>query len=179
MLSEITERRQQAVSLIEDMATAALARIYGPDHALRFISNEGERQEGKATNFTMRLQVVSKYKGQELVTGLIGSVGGGLIEAVAFALRIAFLSVLGWNGPVLLDEAYSAMSADGKLQALAGFLKETCELTGRQIIFVTHAGHGFREVADRIIHVSNEDGEAVVRYVDASHIPSLPASEGW
>ena len=173
VLSEITRLRTDAIRLIEQTATAALERVYGPGNALRFTTNEGKRQEGKTTSSTMTLNHVSTYRGQELVTGLLGEIGGGAIEAIGFALRIAFLGVTGCDY-LLLDEAYAGVSQDGKLKRLTEFLQETYEQTGGQVIFVTHNGHALADVASRIILVEkSDDGPAMVRLIDKSEIPAL------
>jgi ABC-type sulfate/molybdate transport systems ATPase subunit len=69
---------------------------------------------------------------------------------------------------VLLDEAWKSMSNDEKLDAVAKFLKEITDATGRQVIFATHKQDVFGKVASRILKVSKHDGVAKVDTVQAN-----------
>lgn len=162
LLSEITERREQAIQAIENMASAALRQTYGPGYALRFETFEDKRKEGDA-NFKMEIRISSPHEGKSLETGLLGERGGGVIEVVAFALRMAALNWLGYDGPLIIDEAWKSMSNDHKIEEIAKFLRDVTDNTGRQVIFATHKSDVFGNVADRIIRVEKtKDGLATV-----------------
>jgi hypothetical protein len=165
LLSEITDRRKNAIDSIEKMGTFALRLVYGEGYKLRFNTFEEKRKEGIG-NFKMEINVVSPFNGGELTTGLMGERGGGVIEIVAFALRIAALNWAHYNGPLILDEAYKSMSNDDKLQSVAQFLKEVSSQTGRQILFATHRAETFSKVADNIVLVDKKDGIAQCTCVD-------------
>jgi ABC-type thiamine transport system ATPase subunit len=95
-------------------------------------------------------------------TGLLNERGGGLIEVVSFALRIAALKWLKYDGPILLDEAWKSMSNDYKIDRVVDFLREVTDSTGRQVILVTHMFDKFGPEADNIVHVTKVDGKASV-----------------
>src|SRR5579862_5639888 len=101
LLSEITDRREVALNAIETMASAALRQIYGEGYALRFETFEDKRKDGES-NFKMEIRISSPHEGKILETGLLGERGGGVIEVVAFALRIAALNWLNYDGPIIL-----------------------------------------------------------------------------
>lgn len=65
--------------------------------------------------------------------------GGGYVDVIAFALRIALLELLHIPGPVILDESFKMVSRDHGFAERAGrFLRQLSEDLGRQIILVTH-----------------------------------------
>jgi len=163
--SEIFERRKQAIDAIESMGTSALKIVYGSDYKLKFNTYDEKRAAGKSTGFNMDIQVVSDFKGKEFATGLFGERGGGVIETVSFALRIAALEWQGYEGPLLLDEAYKSISNDSKLEKIAQFLRYIADETGRQIIFATHKAEVFGQIADNIIYVKKENGIADVENI--------------
>ena len=162
--AQIVEIRQRAIDAIEDMGTSSLKLSYGKDYALRFNTFDEKRKEGVA-NFKMELQAVSKVKGKELVTGLVGERGGGLQENAAFSLRMAALEWLNYSGPLLIDEAWKSVSNDYKLHAQAQFLRYIIDATGRQVIFATHKGDVFGKYADNIILIEMVDGVATARNI--------------
>jgi hypothetical protein len=132
---------------------------------LKFNTFEEKRKEG-IPNFKMEIKIASPIEKEELLTGLIGERGGGVVEIVAFALRIAALSWLHYDGPLILDEAYKSMSNDHKIWDVANFLKEVSEYTNRQIIFATHKAEVFGTVANKIIEIENCDGVAQYKNID-------------
>lgn len=157
LLSEITERRQEAIESIEKMSTVALQMVYGKGYALKFNTYEEKRKEG-AANFKMDINILSPFGDDVLITGLKGERGGGVVEIVAFALRMAALNWLNYDGPIVLDEAYKSMSNDDKLKSVAAFIREITDYTDRQVIFATHRAEVFGKVANQVIKVSNTDG---------------------
>jgi hypothetical protein len=159
LLSEIIDRRQKAIDSIEEIGTYALRTIYGAGYKLKFDTFEEKRKDG-APNFKMELNITSPLGDSEVTTGLDDERGGGLIEIVAFSLRIAALNWLNYEGPIILDEAYKSMSADGKLEAIAEFLRELANATQRQIIFATHRAEVFAPVADNVIRIESNNGIA-------------------
>ncbi|MFA7534300.1 MAG: ATPase, partial [Tissierellaceae bacterium] len=65
--------------------------------------------------------------------------GGGVVDIVSLALRIAFLQTHKprIEGPLILDEPAKHVS-DDYIYNVADFLRQTSELFNRQIIMVTH-----------------------------------------
>jgi hypothetical protein len=167
MLSEINERRQTAITAIEEMGSSALHLVYGECYRLKFNAYDEKRGTG---TYKMDILIGSPHEGKELLTGLIGERGGGVVEIVSFALRIAALNWCGYEGPLILDEAYKSMSADEKIEAVARFLRHVCDMMGRQLIFATHKLEVFGPLADHIVHVTNSDGLATVTSISPSSV---------
>jgi DNA repair exonuclease SbcCD ATPase subunit len=159
MLSEIVERRQNQLDVIQSIATSALQQIYGDEYSLKFDTFEEQRKDG-VNNFRIEIKIVSPHNGENMETGLLNERGGGLIEVVSFALRIAALKWLKYNGPILLDEAWKSMSNDYKIDQVVQFLKEVTDSTGRQVILVTHMFDKFGPEADNIVCITKNDGVA-------------------
>jgi hypothetical protein len=169
LLSEIVDRRKIAIESIEEIGTHALRMVYGHGYRLKFDTFEEKRKEG-VPNFKMEINIASPIDDTEVITGLDDERGGGLIEIVAFSLRIAALNWLNYDGPIILDEAYKSMSNDGKLVAVAHFMKELSEATSRQIIFATHRAEVFAAVAENIIQIENKNGIANFKIIDKNMI---------
>ena len=159
MLSEIVDRRQNQLDAIQSIATSALQQIYGEEYSLKFETFEEQRKDG-VNNFRIEIKIISPHNGEEMETGLLNERGGGLIEVVSFALRIAALKWLKYNGPILLDEAWKSMSNDYKIDQVVQFLRQVTDSTQRQVILVTHMFDKFGPEADNIVHVLKNDGVA-------------------
>ena len=168
---EALERRQEAVDAIQAMTSTALGQAYGPDYRLTFDTHEDKREAG-SSNYTMTILVGSDCEGGELLTELEESRGGGITDAVAFALRIGALDFMGYEGPMIMDEAYKQISNDDKLDVIARFLYDYSRQTGRQFIFATHKADVFGEYADRVIHITKTDGVAQARLVQTGAFES-------
>jgi hypothetical protein len=173
LLEEVKGRRKQAMESIENMGTCALRLVYGQGYRLKFNTFDEDKKDG-VSKFKMELNIVSPFEDGELTTDLMGARGGGVVEIVAFAIRIAALNWAHYTGPLILDEAYKSMSNDGKLKSVANFLYEVSKSTNRQIIFATHKSDVFGEIADNIILVENNNGIAKCTYID--DIADLPTN---
>jgi hypothetical protein len=145
LMSEIAENREVGLKMIEDTATYALQSVYGSDYYFKFQSLEDRSQ------FKITMQVGSSFNGKIVWTGLIDSIGGGGVEVIAFALKIAALNWKNYSGPLLLDETYKSMSKDEKIDNLVDFLDQVSSETKRQIIFATHDVGAFAPIAKTII----------------------------
>ena len=68
--------------------------------------------------------------------------GGGIVDIISLALRIAFLQIHKpqIEGPLILDEPAKHVSED-YIFNVADFLKKASEMFERQIIMVTHNDH--------------------------------------
>jgi hypothetical protein len=159
------ERRKKAKKDIEDIGTTALQYIY--DNSYELILNFVE--DKKKEDLGLRMEFIIKNtlgNNQFIETGLIGERGGGIVEVVAFSLRIAALNLLGYEGPLIIDEAYKSISHDYKLDNVAVFLKQVTQHLNRQIIFATHKQDVFGEVADKMFEIQkNNDNIAVVKEI--------------
>lgn len=169
--SEVKERRRKASSTIAGLGTAALRHVYGDGYELRFT------EAGDAANLNMKIEIVSLLDGEELTTGLMGERGGGVVEVVAFALRMAALGWRHYDGPIILDEAYKSMSADDKITRVAEFLAYVTEQKGRQVIFATHKADVFGHVAHSVLRISHEAGVASAERLSEDEKAELASQE--
>jgi DNA repair exonuclease SbcCD ATPase subunit len=165
LLSETFERRQAQLLAIENIATSALRQVYGNEYSLKFDTFEEKRKDG-GNNFKIEIKIISPHEGEDMETGLLGERGGGLIETVSFALRIAALKWLNYNGPILLDEAWKSMSTDNKIDEVASFLKDVSVQSDRQVILITHMLNKFGKIADNIVKINKVDGVATTQKIE-------------
>lgn len=172
--AEIKERRRKTMDAIADLGTTALQQVYGDGYSLRF-AEAGDADN--AANLRLEIEIVSLLDGEELATGLLGERGGGVVEVVAFALRIAALGWRRYEGPLILDEAYKSMSADDKIGRVADFLSRLAEETGRQVLFATHKADVFGRVAKSVVLVSQAKGEAHVQGLSEDERVELVSQE--
>lgn len=89
--------------------------------------------------------------------------GGGIVDIVSIALRIAMIQLHNdppINGPIILDEPGKHVSAAFSIK-LAEFLKFISVQFNKQIIFVTH-NEDLRAIADKTYTVALKDGKSVV-----------------
>lgn len=128
--------RQQLVERIEETVTAALQTVLADD-SVRF---EVEIREvgGRAS---AEWKVVSRYAEVEVSNNPEDARGGGIVDIVSLALRLALLELSRPRpeGPVILDEPAKMVSAE-YAENLAFFLRSYARETGRQFIVITHNG---------------------------------------
>lgn len=128
--------REQAKIQVESLVTKCLQFIF--DSNIEFLI-EIEELRGKAN---AEFYVVSQSDDSIIKTKPELSRGGGVVDIVSLALRIAFLQTHKprIEGPLILDEPAKHVS-DDYIFNVADFLKQTSELFNRQIIMVTHNDH--------------------------------------
>ena len=115
LMSKATEIRDSAIDTIESIVTTGIKFIYGDDYRVQFDKHEEQREDGNKSGFKIGFQIVSDTENGELVTG-INDRGGGLAEVTSSLVRFAFLKMKNHDGFILLDESWSAVSADLKMQ---------------------------------------------------------------
>lgn len=128
--------REQSKNQIESLVTKCLQFIFESD--IKFLI-EIEEQRGKSN---AEFYVVNEVEDIFIKTKPELSRGGGVVDIVSLALRIAFLQTHKpkIEGPLILDEPAKHVS-DEYIFNVADFLKQTSELFNRQIIMVTHNDH--------------------------------------
>lgn len=154
LTSTAKKARDTTIKGIENLATLAVQSVY--DEPIKIRLQYGEKSKSDSSD-KLVLQVVRDTPKGEVVTGLMDEVGGGLIETVSFALRIACIKWLGYKGPIILDEAYKSLSSDEKIERIATFLQELNESVGNQIIFSTHKQDVFGPIASKVFIVSQKN----------------------
>lgn len=153
LLHKVSEyARQQACREIEQMITSALQSVFNSDIKFRIETSE---TRGRTE---MEFYVVSSYGGAEVVTRPQDARGGGVVDVVSLALRIALLQIYRplLPGPIILDEPAKHVSEE-YAGNVAYFLKNISQYFQRQIIMVTH-NQTLAEAADRSFLVEMKDG---------------------
>lgn len=128
--------RNQAKLQIESLVTNCLQYIF--ENNIEFkIEIEELRNKPNAEFY-----VITKEDNSIIKTKPELSRGGGVVDIISLALRIAFLQIHKpkIQGPLILDEPAKHVSED-YIFNVADFLKKTAEMFDRQIIIVTHNNH--------------------------------------
>lgn len=128
--------REQAKDQIESLVTKCLQYIF--ESNIEFLI-EIEELRGKSN---AEFYVISQVEDILIKTKPELSRGGGVVDIVSLALRIAFLQTHKprIEGPLILDEPAKHVS-DEYIFNVSDFLKQTSELFNRQVIMVTHNNH--------------------------------------
>lgn len=128
--------RNQAKRQIETLVTKCLQYIFETN--IEFVI-ELDELRGKAN---AEFYVVNVNEDIIIKTKPELSRGGGVVDIVSLALRIAFLQIHKpkIEGPLILDEPAKHVSED-YIFNVGDFLKQTSEMFNRQIIMVTHNQH--------------------------------------
>jgi DNA repair exonuclease SbcCD ATPase subunit len=152
--------REQAKQQIETLVTNALQYVFGPLFSFQI---ELEEHGNKAV---AEFYVVSEYEGVKVKTRPQDSRGGGVVDIVTLALRVALIETVQprREGPLLLDEPGKHVSGDYVLY-LYEFLKSLSTMFNRQIIMITHNYH-LAQSGDLSYEVSIKDGISEVTKID-------------
>lgn len=157
LLQKVSEyAREQSRIQIESLVTNCLQYIF--DSSLEFKIEINEVRGRPEAEF----YVISKYGGTEIKTKPQDARGGGVIDIISLAIRIAMLecSNLDNKGPIILDEPAKHVS-DDYINQVAEFLKQVTKMFDRQVIMVTHNKH-LSEMADKWYRIEMNDGVSVV-----------------
>lgn len=125
--------RNQAKTQIENLVTKCLQFIF--ESNVKFsIEIEDLRSKAHAEFY-----VIDETKDLQIKTKPELSRGGGVVDIVSLALRIAFLQIHKpkIQGPLILDEPAKHVSQEF-ISNVGEFLKQTSDMFDRQIIMITH-----------------------------------------
>jgi DNA repair exonuclease SbcCD ATPase subunit len=128
--------REQAKKQIETLVTKCLQYVF--ESNIEFII-EIEELRNKAN---AEFYVINEVDDIIIKTKPELSRGGGVVDIISLALRIAFLQIHKpqIQGPLILDEPAKHVSEE-YIFNVGDFLKQTSEMFNRQIIMVTHNHH--------------------------------------
>lgn len=157
LLQNVSEyAREQARQQIEILVTNALQYVFGTDIQFKIEINE-VRGRPDAEFF-----VKSVYGDYIVETRPQDARGGGVVDVISLALRIAMLQAFQptRNGPLILDEPAKHVSEE-YIGGVAQFLKYYSDLFSRQVIMITHNQH-LSEIADHVFWVELKQGKSVV-----------------
>nr|WP_296153416.1 ATPase [uncultured Peptoniphilus sp.] len=148
--------RNQATHQIEDIVTQSIAYIM--QNSSKFTVDLLEKRGLPIAEFYVK----SDYGDYSVKTKPELSRGGGVVDIVSLALRIAFLENHRpkIEGPLFLDEPGKHISND-YIFNMGEFLKECSRLFNRQIIMVTHDDY-LTNICDKSFRVEIRNGESTV-----------------
>ncbi len=128
--------REQAKKQIETLVTKCLQYVFESD--IEFVI-EIEEMRNKAN---AEFYVINETEDMIIKTKPELSRGGGVVDIISLALRIAFLEIHKpqIQGPLILDEPAKHVSED-YIFNVGDFLRQTSEMFNRQVIMVTHNHH--------------------------------------
>lgn len=156
--------REQNQKQVERIVTSALSSVFGEDFS--FAIELAERGGQPAADFFVPAQV----GGETVRLAPHESRGGGVVDVVALALRLALLEAVRppRGGPLVLDEPCKHVSRE-YLPHVARFLREMSRRFGRQIIMVTHAQE-LEDAADAVFRVEKSGDESRVSRISPAGI---------
>lgn len=157
--------REQARQNIEAWVSGALQFVFGTDDvAFRVVLAE------KNNRPDAEFFVVSNYDGVMVETRPQDARGGGVVDIVSLALRIALMESgkQQTDGPLMLDEPGKHVSEEYGMM-LAQFLKGVTQKTKRQVLLVTHNNY-LAESGDRSYQVVLQQGISVVTERDRGQL---------
>lgn len=158
-----SERRVNIVTSIENITNKFIQQIYGVDHKFVFA------EEGAAFDKLTPL-IYSPFEGEDFAASLRKGTGGGLQQVAGFGIRLAALELEDAPQPLVMDEQFSMVSSDYKIDLLNQSLVQYFRTTKRQSIFITHKADIFGKDADRIIKLDKKDGVAIAKEVTYQEI---------
>lgn len=156
-----TYAREQSKRQVEDLVTRCLQFIFETD--IEFLIELSEKRSVPNAEFYVR----SNYdEGYSIITKPELERGGGVVDIISIALRIAFIQlhkpVL--QGPIILDEPGKHVSED-YIFNLGDFLSKSSSLFKRQIIMVTHNAH-LAQICDKFYSVDIKNGVSCVEEIN-------------
>lgn len=157
VVKEVGLKTQQELEYhISNLVSAAISSVF-PDNPYQFKVQFVQRRSKTECDLLLE-------KDGELIHPL-SATGGGVVDIISFALRIAALSMQqGKIRPLLLmDEPFKHLSTD--LQERAGLmLKELAENIGIQILYISHSNEAI-EGCDKCFKATNKQGMSQVEVI--------------
>ena len=151
LIQQVAQETQNSVSVhIEEIVQAALSSVFGEKYQFR-LQFESKRGKTEANIFL-------EEKGIQIDP--LDSTGGGVVDIVSFALRIAVWILSKKAKTILLDEPFKFLSAEYK-PLMGEFLRAISDKLGLQIICVTHDSF-LIEIADKYFLVDMEGKESFI-----------------
>lgn len=148
--------REQAKIRIETLTTNSLQYIFKSDYKFE-VDIKDQRNAANAEFY-----IVEENENGIVKTKPEISNGGGIVDIVSLALRLAFMENADprINGPLILDEPAKHVSEEFTFD-IGDYLIEFSKSTGRQIIMITHNPH-LAALSGNIYKVSQVDGISVL-----------------
>lgn len=148
--------REQIKQQIEMLVTHCLQFVFGSniEFSIELVESRGRAEA--------HFYVISNYDNHKIKTKPEDARGGGVVDVISLALRIAVIQStnLSKDSPLILDEPAKHVSNE-YIVNVAQFLKQISEVFNRQIIMVTH-NHYLSEIADKAYVINLRDGVSEV-----------------
>lgn len=158
ILSQIADKvRVVSKDKLEQIVSSAIQFVFGPAFSFHIDMNQSS---GKPQ---AEFYLVHEKNNQVIMTRPIDSHGGGVVDIISLALRIAVIHMHSnptLNGPLVLDEPGKHVSEE-YAEKMAQFLKHISNHFGRQIILITHQPY-LAEAADKHFEVQYWGGQSHV-----------------
>lgn len=148
--------RQQAKNRIEEIVTSALSVVFGKEYLFR-LTLEVRSNRPEVDYWLESEGITTQLKPPDY------DKGGGVIDVITLALRLAVGELSGVQGPIFMDEVGKHVSAEFAPN-VAFFLKEYSQKFGRQIVLITH-NEALAEVGDVSLAVSQTNGKSQVKTI--------------
>ncbi|NLM06203.1 MAG: ATPase, partial [Tissierellia bacterium] len=128
--------REQAKKQIENLVSGCLKFIFEED--IKFEIEFKGADTGTGSN-RADFYVITDYNGYNVKTDPATSRGGGVVDIVGLALRVAFIQTSQpvSEGLLILDEPAKHVSVE-YINRVSDFIKKTSDTFNRQIIMITH-----------------------------------------
>lgn len=159
-----SDTRKASIEVINEMITSLIKPMFGDDYIFHFSYNEKALESGIKSGFNIIPEITRKVNGKMFTSGIKDSVGGGLCEIISVWLRFAFLKLNNHRGLVILDENWTAVSFDNKMDQLIRNFDDYIKESQSQVLLITHRAEMFGKIADNIVRVVNIDGKANIEY---------------
>lgn len=149
MLESYSEEEQaKLLGRVEALVSRGLQVIFGEGYG--FSIEVGESRGQVTTEFRVTVGEAGRDP--------LESHGGGLVNIVAFVLRLVVVALTpGLSRTVVLDEPFAQLSG-GYLEAVGSFLRELVDATGIQLLLVSHEPE-IAAVADVAWRMKRQDGK--------------------
>lgn len=148
--------REQSKKQMEYTVTQCLQYIFDPSLEFKIEIVE------KSNRIEAEFYVISNINGEQIKTKPQDSRGGGVVDVISLAIRIAMMEINEpkIQGPLILDEPAKHVSNE-YITNVSEFLKQIGSTFKRQIIMVTHNNY-LLESADSCYKVTLRDGVSIV-----------------
>lgn len=148
--------REQERKQIEKLVSFCLHFIFEED--ISFLIKFKDTKRNAADFF-----VTTKFNELVVETDPTSSRGGGVVDIVSLAIRLAFLQTAKplSEGPLILDEPAKHVSVE-YISRVSDFVSQISKRMGRQIIMITHSVN-LSAIGDKSFYVHREKSESVVK----------------
>ena len=157
LLSEL--KKKQVKIKIEALVTKGLQTIFErDDYEFEIVMQQ------KRGVMTAKPMLHSKFKGRDFSSEVMDGHGGGIVNVISFILQVIVLLSIRpkLERIIVADEPFENVSKE-YLNNVADFIKYLADISGMQIILVTHKDE-FLDVADKKFKVSlNKRGVSIIK----------------